>query len=41
MTQALDNDIFKNEIDDYYCKYYLSKITEKELYNKYELIDKF
>ena len=41
MTQALNNDFFKNEIDDYNCKYCLNKITEKELSNKYELIDKF
>ena len=41
MTQALDNDFFKNKIDDYYCRYCLNNITKKELSNKYELIDKF
>ena len=41
MAQALDNDFFKNEIDDYYCKYCLNKISQEELSNKYELIDKF
>ena len=37
-TQALDNDFFKNKIDDYYCRYCLNKITKKELSNKYELM---
>ena len=37
----MDNDFFKNEIDDYYCKYCLNKISNEELSNKYDLIDKF
>ena len=41
VAQALNNDFFKNEIDDYYCKYCLNKISNEELSNKYDLIDKF
>ena len=41
VAQALNNDFFKNEIDDYYCKYCLNKISNEELSNKYDWIDKF
>ena len=41
VTQVLNNDFFRNEIDDYYYKYCLNKISKEELSNKYDLIDKF